>query len=88
MTVLNEKIFNLLWKLNDINCWSGIPFHILNAVKELSFELEGIELYPEKLSYLRLFWNLKSYLFDRGYTGFQFSDLFLNKLTKKIKKIK
>ena len=35
---------------NDINTWSGIPFHFLNAAKELSFELEGIKLEPEKLS--------------------------------------
>ena len=65
---------------NDINAWSGIPYHILRMAKDLSIELEGLSLEPEKLSKYRIFWNLKQ-LFQTGhYSGFQYSDFFLEKL--------
>ena len=48
---------------NNINTWSGIPFHLLSAAKELSIDLKGINLEPEKLSKYRLLWNLKQFLF-------------------------
>jgi len=67
---------------NDINTWSGIPFHFLNSAKELSFELEGINLDPEKLTKYKLLWNLKQLLFTGGFSGFQYSDFFLRKLLK------
>lgn len=70
---------------NNINCWSGIPYHILDMAKELSFKLEGIKLDPEKLSNLRLLWNLKRFFYNREYSGFQFSNFFINNLSKQIK---
>jgi len=69
---------------NDINSWSGIPFHILNMAKELSFEIKGLKLDPKKFSFLRYIWNLKQYVLSGNYSGFQYSDLFLNNLTKQI----
>lgn len=70
---------------NNINTWSGIPFHLLSGAKELSIELEGIKLEPEKLSKYRLIWNLKQFLFTGGYSGFQYSDFFLRNLLKQAK---
>ncbi len=70
---------------NDINSWSGIPFHILNVAKELSFEMKGLKLDPKKFSFLRYIWNLKEYLVSGNYSGFQYSDLFLDNLFKQIK---
>ena len=70
---------------NDINTWSGIPFHFLNAAKELSFDLEGIKLEPEKLSKYKLIWNLKQLLLTGGFSGFQYSDFFLSNLQKQAK---
>ena len=62
---------------NNINTWSGIPFHLLSSAKDLSFDLEGIKLEPEKLNKFRLLWNLKEFLVSGNYSGFQFSDFFL-----------
>lgn len=69
---------------NDINIWSGIPFHILNCAKELSFDIDGLQLYPNKLSFLKYIWNFKQYLKTGYYSGFQYSDYFLDNLFKQI----
>ena len=69
----------------DINTYSGIPFHILNTAKELSFDLEGINLEPKKLSKYRLLWNIKQFLLTGGYSGFQYSNFFLSNLIKQAK---
>jgi len=69
----------------DIKTYSGIPYHILTTAKELSFDLEGINLEPEKLSKYRLLWNIKQFLLTGGYSGFQYSDFFLSNLIKQAK---
>ena len=65
---------------NDINAWSGIPYHILSMAKDLSIELEGLRFEPDKLSKYRILWNLKQLLQTGHYSGFQYSDFFLEKL--------
>ena len=69
---------------NDINCWSGTNFHILNMSKELSFKLEGLKLNPNKFSMHRLIWNIRQLFLNGSYGGFQFSDYFINNLCKQI----
>ena len=63
-------------------CIRDSPFHLLSAAKELSLDLEGIKLEPEKLSKYRLLWNVKQLLLTGGYSGFQYSDFFLKKILK------
>ena len=70
---------------NDINSWSGTPFHILNIAKELSLEMKGLKLDPMKFLFLRYIWNLKQYVLSGNFSGFQYSDLFLENLFKQIK---
>ena len=46
-------------------------------------QIRGFNIFsPEKLNKYRLLWNLKQFLFTGGYSGFQYSDFFLNKLSK------
>ena len=70
---------------NDINSWSGTPFHILNMAKELSLEMKGLKLDPMKFLFLRYILNLKQYVLSGNFSGFQYSDLFLENLFKQIK---
>tara|TARA_S200000501_G_C20847856_1_gene754431 strand:- start:774 stop:1925 length:1152 start_codon:yes stop_codon:yes gene_type:complete len=67
---------------NDINCWSGIPYHFLKEANYQSFELEGLNLNPKNLSIFRYLWNLKKFLLTGSYSGFQYSAFFLNNLFK------
>ena len=81
---VNEKISICCGDPNDINCWSGTNFHILNMSKELSFKLEGLKLNPNEFSIHRFIWNFKQLFLNSSFGGFQFSDYFINNLSKQI----
>ena len=79
----------MLWGFKQYKHLEWNSFHLLSGAKELSIELEGIKLEPEKLSKYRLIWNLKQFLFTGGYSGFQYSDFSMSLLKQaKIKKEK
>lgn len=70
---------------NDINCWSGTAFHILDAAKQFSYDIEGLRLEPNKLSKFRYLWNFKELALSGHYSGYQYSDFFLNNLFRQSK---
>jgi glycosyltransferase involved in cell wall biosynthesis len=65
---------------NDINTWSNIPYFFLQAGKQQGFLDGGLPLKPERLRLQRWAWNLWMLLRTGSYGGFQYSELFLNRL--------
>ena len=47
---------------NNINCWSGIPYHILNSAKDASFSLKGLNTQINNYNLYKILWNLKQFL--------------------------
>lgn len=75
---------------NDINVASGTPYYILKYGRELGLISDPIELDLPKNKLRKYFWNVKQYLKNGKYGGYQYSEKFLNdfqiKFTEKAKK--
>ncbi|HTQ31388.1 MAG TPA: hypothetical protein VMI53_09270, partial [Opitutaceae bacterium] len=60
----------------DINCWSGIPYHFLRAIRLAGWNAEPWRMDLRSLAWPRRIWNLQQLLLGRGRGGFQYSDAF------------
>lgn len=69
---------------NDINTWSNIPYFFLRAGRRRGFLDGGLPLQPERLQVHRWAWNLWTLLRTGAYGGFQYSDLFLDRLWRQV----
>lgn len=67
---------------NDPSAFGGTPFHLLQEGMCQGFLTEGLPLGADSLLWKsrRYFWNLLSVLRGRGLGGYQFSDIFMEKL--------
>lgn len=60
------------------SCWSGTPYHFLQAALRSGFVTDPFRIDLGKLYRPRHSWNLKQALLGRGVGGFQYSDRFLS----------
>jgi glycosyltransferase involved in cell wall biosynthesis len=60
------------------SCWSGTPFHFLEAARRSGFVTNPVRIDLTKLHWPRRVWNLKQLLLGLGRGGFQYSDRFLD----------
>jgi glycosyltransferase involved in cell wall biosynthesis len=63
--------------VEDINCWSGIPFHFLAAARCVGFAQRACRLDMAQFSAQRRWWNAGQLLRGRAPGGFQYSESFL-----------
>lgn len=67
---------------NDIRTWSGIPYHLLQEARRQGVMDGGLPLTADGRQWQarRYAWNLMSLLLGRGRGGFQYSEMFLERL--------
>jgi glycosyltransferase involved in cell wall biosynthesis len=63
----------------DINCWSGTPYHFLQAASSAGWKTEPWRLDMQRFVWPRRRWNLQQFLLGRGMGGFQYSDSFAHR---------
>lgn len=61
---------------NEVNCWSGIPYHFLQATQATGWQTKALELRMESFKWSRRMWNLRRLLRGRKAGGYQYSDVF------------
>jgi glycosyltransferase involved in cell wall biosynthesis len=67
----------------DISCWSGIPFHFLQAARSSGFVSDPWRVDLREVFLQRLLWNAGQVLTGRG-GGFQYSGWFLDLLEARV----
>lgn len=67
---------------NDVNCFGGLPYHLIECGKSTGLIEGGIALGEEKFRILcsRYLWNTGQYIKSRKIGGFQYSEAYLNLL--------
>jgi len=68
--------------VNDIRTWSGIPYHLLQEARRQGVMDAGLPLTADggQWQARRYAWNLGSLLLGRGRGGYQYSEMFLERL--------
>ena len=63
----------------DARCWSGLPYHCLQAARRLGWETKPWRLHLEGYVWPRRLWNLRQAALLRGVGGYQTSRSFLDR---------
>lgn len=71
---------------SDPSCWSGIPFHFVEAAKELGINAVGIRIPISKINKRKYLWAANRAIFGLWPTGFQYSSVFLDRAESQIPK--
>ncbi|MGK7896152.1 MAG: glycosyltransferase family 4 protein [Xenococcus sp. (in: cyanobacteria)] len=80
-----QKVLTLVGDPNHINTWSNTAYFFLKASQKEHFLDRGLPLQPEKISWLRILWNLSMWLRTGEKGGFQYSLVFLKRLFAQVK---
>jgi glycosyltransferase involved in cell wall biosynthesis len=72
---MGKRVVAAVGDVNDINCWSNIPYYFLEAGRRSSFFDSGLSIDVKRLSPLRNVWNILSPLRGERYGGFQYTPL-------------
>ena len=72
---------------NDVRTWSGVPYHLLQAARPLGVIDEGLPLdtLARHWTLRRYAWNAQRWLRGQGTGGYQFSELFLERLWRPVR---
>jgi glycosyltransferase involved in cell wall biosynthesis len=81
-----RRLITATGDVNDIESWSGSPYHLLEAGLGLGIFHEGLRLDCDGLAMQsrRTLWNLSEWAWGRGIGGFQYSDFFLETIWRGI----
>jgi glycosyltransferase involved in cell wall biosynthesis len=83
---MSRRLIAAVGDVNEIESWSGIPYHLLEAGLGLGIFHEGLRLECDGLAVQgrRTFWNLSEWALGRGIGGFQYSDSFLETMWRRV----
>ena len=78
----NPKILTFIGDPNQMNTGRkrNTPYFFLKASQKYHFLDHGLPLYPKKMRWLRILWNLVMWLHTGEKGGFQYSTVFLKRL--------
>ena len=65
--------------VGDIRCWSGTPFHCLEAARRLGWATKPWRLPLGEFKWPRRAWNVRQLVSGRGVGGYQYSSAFLER---------
>lgn len=63
----------------DINCWSGTPWHFMQAAQAAGMKAAPWRLEMANFNHSRRVWNAHQWLLGRGLGGYQYSEAFLSR---------
>jgi glycosyltransferase involved in cell wall biosynthesis len=82
--VVGKRVVAAVGDVNDINCWSNIPYYFLQAGQRARFFDAGISIDLKRLKTLRTAWNILSPFRGERYGGFQYTALANSSMSQQI----
>jgi glycosyltransferase involved in cell wall biosynthesis len=82
--VTGKRVVAAVGDVNDINCWSNIPYYFLQAGRRASVFDAGISINVKRLRTLRSLWNMASLMRGERYGGFQYTRLANDSMSRQV----
>src|SRR5262249_5302783 len=85
---MTRRLITAMGDVNDPECWSGIPYHLLQSGLDSGIFHGGVRLDCDGFARRRALWNVSEWVSGRGVGGFQYCDPFLEKIWRSINTLK